>query len=221
MPKVSNQRVHIYTDEHDTFFNYSINYDSKTQSFYANIPAQFENAFKDLSDEQLEAFGGREKRERGSWAQKPVIMRATEDEVKTSMAKALKMFMTIDIKKEPVIVIFYANNNDQNGSESLPNIGLELKAEYCHRVTACGGLPKFWKYRESEFLDEMRTTRQEIDMEGWRNQKNVVIPDTPENRAFVEKLHKTLKILAEKLGKFTNSPEILLDAISKNQKLLS
>lgn len=52
--------------------------------------------------------------------------------------------------------------------------------------------------------------------------ESTVIPDTPQNRIFLEDLHKALEILVDKLMEFAGSScaQKLLDAIASKQNLL-
>lgn len=221
MPKISNHRVKIYTSVTEVDFLYRIDYDPKKRYFFAELPSQLRDAFASLSESELIKYNAEDLFMRGrAYKQAMIVKGASEEIVVSSMKEILNHLCNASVTRKPVIVIWFESITGDHQGYSIEKVSLEVYAQYCHEVEVPGSTPKYYKFSKSRFKEDGET-KEQISTDSWRDQKAVVIPDTPENRKALETMQKNLTALIDKLRVFLASPENLLDAISKNIKLLS
>jgi len=228
MPKIKSDHVRIRKGDVDEMIDFQIFYRTGF-GFYAQLPTTLEEAFDSLTEkEQQGLFLIKEypRKWKLTGPHKKLVYADTEDDLKKRMTKALEHLFSLTVKRDPVIVLWYENRNendddddDQRDPNELKSVGLELKAKFCNRITTASGEPKYYSEYEAEWFGEMQKRRDEVYIS--RHDPPVIIPDTPENRQFVQELHKAIKELVKKLESFTKTPASVLKAIESRQKLLS
>jgi hypothetical protein len=221
MPKISRESIRINADETDERFDFDIHY-ARDYGFYAEIPPGFNDVFDELNEEQLKKYSAarKYKYKYNHGAHKRVVLCETEMGVADAMKKLVSGLLLLTIKKEAVIIVDFTDHTDtHDNTNDFPAVGLELSIVYCHRVTAGGKDPKYYKYSTSDWFGKDKTVRQQINVGGYRNQ-STIIDDTPENRKFLEDIHGALDILVKKMAEFTGSSESMLKMIASRQKLL-
>jgi len=222
MPKISSQQVTVEIDGIRQAFGFQVLYDQDFR-FYAAIPPAFEDQFDQLTKlDQIKfstAIKYQYKYERGN--QTRIVKSDTEDGLVESMKKLLSRLVSLTLTKEQVIIISFedesAYHTDEEDRNELPRIGLSLSATYCTRISSPGAEPQHWKIKQTRWMGEQRTIRSSV----FATKNQIIIPDTPENRKFIEDLHGALGALLVKFKEFTASPESVLSFIAGSQKLLN
>lgn len=223
MPKISTHSMWIDIEGNRQLFSVQVFYDQDFK-FYVIVPAEYHEGFDQLNEKDRVKFSTDIKYQyrwqRGK--QTRIVKADTEDGAVESMKKLLSRLVSLSITKEQVIMITFEDEShpDHYGNTygtDLPRVGLSLEATYCTKVSSPGADPKFYKYRQDTFRGETSTVRSEVG----RHAEDLVIPDTPENRKFIEDLHSALGVLLGKFKEFTATPESILDFIGKRQILLA
>jgi hypothetical protein len=234
MAKISKKTERLRDGEIDQHIEFTVFYNSDI-GFYAEVPGDYGENFDQLDDEQLKKLAGQKKYGRkyasADEPHKRIVVATTEDELVEAMKTMVLHLIKMTLAKVPVILIEFEDKSEHADSmyqvvkrqrrgmgddyrdpNELPTVGLEFSATYCFQVSASGGKDRFYKYDEHK-------RRTEVHL-GWR-EKKTMIPDTPENRLFIEELHKALYTLVTKMREFTATPEDMLKLIDSRQKLLS
>lgn len=225
MPKISKKTLQIREGDLNENFEFTVNYNT-ANGFYAEIPAKLNEQFDQLEDQELKDLGAfkqyRYKYNRNG-EHKNLVSGESETAVVANMRKIAVRLLTMAMEKVPVIIVYFSNENDRHHNDTdmkLPKVGLHLSACYCFKVSTGPDSAKYYTYKEREWFGETRTDRSEVYV--GRNRGDVtIIPDTPENRQFIEDLHKALALLVTKLEQFTGTSEAMLNMITNRQKLLS
>lgn len=225
MPRISTKSLRIQEGDLDERIEIIVYYHTDW-GFYAQIPEHLNEAFDQLNDKELKALKASRKYNRrhamSTEPHKRIVSSPTEDGIVQAMEKLAKKLLTTQVEKIPVIIVTFENKTSEEEADriNLPNVGMVLEVTYCFQVSTGGSKPKYYTYEERDWMGEKETVRSEVSLNGWY-EKNVVIPDTPDNRKFVEDLHAALKILVNKMVEFTATPENMLKLIDSRQKLLS
>lgn len=228
MPKINNYFTRVESGDIEQSFNITIYYNNEDK-FYAEIPEGFWESCEILSKKESDKLRIRKKNKYkySSGPYKFIVWSEKEDDAVAKMKIVLELMIKKTIKKEPVIVIEFDNEGTFKslherwpGDPDLPKVGLAMRATYCHQLKSGAGEMKYFKYWKSKKIidDGYETLRCEISVDN----NSTIIPDTPENRKFLEDLHMALTILADKLMQFagSGSSKKLLETIASTQKLL-
>lgn len=226
MPKISKKTLQIREGDINESFEFTVNYNS-ANGFYAEIPARFNEQFDQLDEDERKTLGVwkqyKHKYHQQGGEHKNLVSGESETAVVTNMRAVAVRLLTMALEKVPVIIVYFSNENDRHHNDTdmkLPKVGLHLSACYCFKVSTGPDSAKYYTYKEREWFGETRTDRSEVYV--GRNRGDVtIIPDTPENRQFIEDLHKALALLVTKLEQFTGTSEAMLNMITNRQKLLS
>lgn len=233
MPRISTKHLKIRNGDIDESLEIQVNY-STDLGFYAEIPEKLTESFDQMDDDVIKRRNGYRKYNRKyatrNEPHKRVVTGTTEDGLVKNMTDMLTHLMKQTMVKEPVIIITF-QSDDREGDRhkdkeeldpnNLEEIGLGFSAKYCHRVTTGTGKPKYYQYSEDEWQGRKRTIREEVHVDQHWNSDDRVIPDTPDNRAFLEDLHRALRALVGKMRAFTKTPESVQKMIQDRQKLLT
>lgn len=233
MAKISNKTINIRHDDLDEVIEIQVFY-SSGYGFWAQVPSSVVEAFDQLDKETdlPKWFGDRRYARKYSTQHEPhkrVVYGTSEDEVVSRMKALVTHLLGVTAVKEAVIIVTFEESDYEGDRKKdredpdpskLGEVSLTLSLQYCYRVTTSSGKEKFYVYTEQEWHGENETVRREIHTGNWRS-KDIIIPDTADNRAFLEELHKALRILVKKMKQFTASPDDMLKMIQARQNLLN
>jgi hypothetical protein len=180
-----------------------------------------------------------------------IVTASTEDKLVAAMKILVLHLLRLTLVKVPVIVVEFENQGgreantfyntkepkrpghededddddededpDEKDFNVLPKVGLTFEVTYCFRVSTRGTKDKFYKYSNYDAFGDKREKREEVHVSSWRS-NDIVIPDTPENRQFIEELHHALHLLVHKFKLFTATADDMLKVIEARQKLLT
>lgn len=219
MPKISNNRVKLFHKDIEEYVDIVINYNGDDK-FYANFPNDFSDIIHHMDESEMAVIGAKysySKANRGKW----IISEEKEGDCLHKMKKALTSLLDKRIEKRDVIILFYKHDktcryNTHEYNQIHPQIGIQIGLTYAVE-TSIGDKKVYSVYREYEIFNEKRTERKEITL--W-NEAATIIPDTPQNREYLEYLYSGFKELNEKMTKFTESSDSLMALIASNQKML-
>lgn len=226
MPRISTSNLKIRAGDIDQNIQLVVFYTSD-YGFYAAIPDELGDKFDQLTEDQMKEYNAARKYKtkypQTDDPHQKVVKADTEGGVEVAMKKLVTFMLQLSMKKEAVIIIEFDGDIDTDHADDpneLPQVKLEFSATYCFKVSTATGKDRYYKYTEKPWGNEIETFRTEVYLNDWR-ENHVIIPDTKENRAFLEDLHKALKLLYTKMKEFTATSEDVLALISKQQKLLS
>lgn len=228
MPKISKKTIKIRTDKADKSFDIEVYY-NQDNSFYVQVPSVFDDAFDHLTALEKKELSAsvvyKNTRQHYSLSTtncKRIVSAQTEHEAISAMSNLLHKLIHTQIQLREVIILFYHNRtvnyNHHTYTNEFEPIGLQLGITYCTEAQVSGGTKNYYQYSTYTAFGEEHTKRKEISI---YRESCVIIDDTPTNREFVEGIYNAMKILDEKLVKFTATPEALIGLIESNQKLLN
>ena len=220
MPKISQNQVTIYHSDLSKQFTIVVMYNSEFK-FYSKIPSEFHDTVKHLSENQMKKLFMVSRSRKHNSEFSPAVCADSEDDCIIKTKTAYKFLMTMSIEKRDVIIVFYENRDvcsygDLEHNKEHPQIGLRFGLTYAVETTS-GDKKVYNIYDKYEAFGEERIKRREIHI--W-NQHCTVIPDSPENRIFLESLYEALKGLNQKITSISESEPKLLEFINSNQKML-
>lgn len=219
MPKICKFDVQIETDKTRAFFNAELYY-SNEEGFYTKIPEPLHEAFDRMTPELTYTRGAfvkerAGKKIRGVWGK-------TDEEARKNARTLFGLLLHDAITERNVIVLFFSdrtvNFNHHIYDKQYPAIGLQMGLTYCTEITLSGDTPKYFRYREYNGLRGIVTEKSQIHI---TTHGTTIIPDTEENRAFVESIYSALAGLSAKLKEYTGTTEALLGFIASKQNLLT
>ena len=232
MPKICKRYVKIQEGDVKYTFDFTIFYSSKL-GFYTEVPPGFDAQFEMLTDEQLKEFSAK-KEFKYKYAQsgehKKLVRGKSEDGVEMALKNLLTYLLTADVKREPVIIVEFepGDKPDEVDEEDkdlktneLHKLSLTFGVKYCEKVQAANQAPRYFHETESRVWKTTHTHRNEIDVDGWNSDRLLIMPDTPENRQFVEEMHGALGLLIEKLTQVTESRESMQKFIQSSVPILT
>lgn len=224
MPKIStNNSIKIETEKFKMSEQVDVHY-NKEVHFYIQIPDKYSVQFDSIESIpytcKIGKFFGQ-----GNDPRKKVVHGASEKEVLERAKEVFIKLASTSMEERNVIVVQLETHGIDDlsrkrnwyGDIDRPNIGLELQMTYATEVSVLGQKPKYYKYANNYRFGEDVVDRHEVN-DGWR--KNPVIPDTPENRQFLENIHEALIKLTTTMKEYTETPEKILEMINSNQKLI-
>jgi len=121
------------------------------------------------------------------------------------------------IEKSNVILVFYGSEKEQNNRPRetyFPKIGIEISFCYCQKKTVNGQNPNYYELVKDHWNPE-KMNENSVSFP-W-HMKPIELPDTPENRAWLEDLYKKLETLIGKMGEIMATPEDLQARIEKTR----
>lgn len=225
MPKVSKYGFRLTTSDIAKYYEVDIMYSTDTL-FYIDVPKDFLETFKLLSEDQLKECNAKTYLKKGHYGNQNrsgKISGITESECKINCDKLFKLLQENSVIKSPVIIITLETNGalDYRHSNSHYNTQhqkqkLVYALKYCTKVQL-GDKITYNEYYTETWSGKNEITRREISVDS----KNIVIPDTVENRLFLENTYELLFNLIDKMKNHFNNEDSVLELISSNQKLLS
>ncbi len=217
MAKIStNNEIHIRAKSVEKIFLVGVYY-NKDMKFFAQVPPEFFDHFNQLDEEKRKEFNAAQS-SLHTWnidKVKHTIKGATEEECLINMENFITYAIDMIAIKRKVIVLSYVgskidNRSARKNNPEHPHLELGISLLYCTEVSTGANNNTYC------IFDENGGRRQDLDV-----RKDVtVIDDTEQNRKFVEDVYTKLDILNSALIKFTKTPEVLMQLIASNQKLL-
>jgi hypothetical protein len=223
MPKISKYGFRSNTQDIAKYFELDVQY--STPYFFIEIPKEFMEAFKLFSKEQLADCNGSlylKKGHYGDGNRSGKVSAPTEQEAKANLDKAFLLLQQSSIIKTDVIMITFEKDlhtghyPSSQYNDDHQRIGMKLGLKYCTKVQL-GDKVVYNSYRTQKCGDRDEIVRTEISTDS----EDVIIPDTPANRIFLENMYSKFHQLIISIGDHLSTPEDVLNLIESNQKLLS
>lgn len=219
MPKISsNKSIRIETEKFKGHKVVDVHY-NKEWRFYVQIPDEYTSQFDSIEKIPHTGRIGRWFGQ-GNDPRKKIVHGQSEEEVLERAKEVFTLLAATGLEERNVILVKYVSYNENDGRHSdydHVDVGLELALCYAVEVTTPGQKPKYYKYQEYGYGEEKEMRKREVNT-GWS--KDIAIPDTPDNREFLERIHAATRKLADEMTKYTETPEKLLELIQSNQKLI-
>jgi hypothetical protein len=181
--------------------------------FFSPLRDEYYSKYEGFEPEQLEKFG-LDFREINRSKSMICIIGRTEAELEADMIKFYEKEITSSTSSRKVIIIHYSSPNTSYGShhynEDHPQIALQLGLTYATEFTIGDeksySTPAKGKYGRGKFRI-------------WDN-GTTILPDTKENRAWLEKLYAALKNVETALDTITENESTLQKFIASGKNLL-
>lgn len=152
------------------------------------------------------------------------VITENEQRLRYIFLQLITLLSNISIKSRPVILVWFK-------ALEIDRFDTPTRYEYQWQPRGCTLGLKYCLEQELDgkkvmVTESKRSTGEvigysSISMPGNPSEWPVVLDDTPENRAFLEDLHRKLVALSTKLSELTGTQEQLLEFIQSNVKLLS
>lgn len=227
MAKVSTHTITVYHEDIHKEFKIGVLYNSDN-GFHVEVPDNFREVCKHLSYDERQKKNivtvYKTKRDQVFYNDnfKFYIKGITEQEVINNTISCFKFLITKSIVQRDVIIVFFNPKDNCLYNEHLhnkehPQIGMQFGLTYAVESTV-GENKVYSIYPEGGYRNGVTIqNRKEIRLRG---DYSTIIPDTPENRITLETIYKGFITLNEKLKDITKTPDVLLEFIQSNQKLI-
>lgn len=229
MPKVSKYGVRVSTPDMDKYLEFDVIYNSN-DLFFIKVPSSYMEVFKLLSEEELKSCNSRLYLKKGHYGEENrsgKVCGKTEDEVKLNCSALFKLLNDKSVIKTDVIIVnFKKDSSDRHYShkssyfnDEHQKIGMSIGLKYCTKVQL-GDKVTYNTYQPGYVFregDAPYITRTEVFIDS----EDVIIPDTAQNRIFLESMYIKFKSLVETIESHLSTPEAIVNLIESNQKLLA
>lgn len=214
MAKVSTTCIQMRVKDQRKSFYCEVHYSSPSSTFFCRFPPKVE--YSHIEDSLMYSFGLEEQKAKGHFG-KHLYWKTSgksEGDAIDKMKTVLNKFFEATFTERKVICIMYSKESHHiRNEETLANknfdpVELAVSFQYLTEVKVDGS---------TFYRDEKSKKR----MPFYFDRSGIVLDDTPENRAFIEHVHKNITSINGTLSKWLNKDFDLQKAIaSKAIKLL-
>ena len=132
-----------------------------------------------------------------------------------------RKLLDLTIIETSVIIVDFKNGYEKSHyNKAFPHIGLTFELHYVVEKK-CGNTAKYYyKNNEKHYLSgQMEITYSELRLESHKRNKYKILPDTSENRIYLEDLYNRLSEFVQKVEAVVTTNQLLLN-IENHVKLL-
>lgn len=217
MAKIGKEYIGINKEGIHKSFNVDVEY-TRSNGFFIVIPVELQSKAEILKDNYSSIV--RSKVE--------VFIVQGKNEMDCINNAKLEFFNLLKstIKERAVIIVLYEPDNNCTFGEHQYNkehtqIGLRMGLTYAIEVESLGKLSYFLQegMLTGDGLSPSFRYKSGTNLRIWER-GSTIIDDTPDNRLFLETLYLNLKVLNDKLGTFTKTPESMQNFIESKVKLI-
>jgi len=229
MPKIGSRKISFRHEGILITHEVTIWYDSEYQ-FYIPLPSEYWDPFDMLDTDERKKFylewKGKTKgsRDANDYRSRRIVSDVSEAGTFAAFEKFVKYVADTKMERRAVIIVQFEKDSDarEENDTIKPKISMHLGLNYCIETKLPGREPKYYRHwDQADYFDEkVNHMKEEVNVRGWRGSQDVVIDDTPDNRAFLEEIYKAYRLLIDRMGDFTKSSEALIRLIESKQKLL-
>lgn len=219
MPKIRTYTVNYTVSPNRHQLDVNIMYDTGQKLFFVNIPESFKDAINTLPDNLKEKYNIKSANGIRGVLGEAIIHQQESDLIE--QLEGLFYYCGNAIKQIRNVIIVSNHSHTGADSKQWDNIGcnkerfkLEQKFSFVLAIeTKVGEGKAVYTYQNVTYTNT-------ISLNNYHN-TDIIIDDTPENRAFLENMYDKFDSLISNLQKFFENSETVLQLIASNQKLLN
>lgn len=227
MPRISKQYRSIKINDVTVSFDFDIMYSTRNGFFYIIIPNRFDFFFQSLGPKGRSEYHV-QSIHKGKFASSGLIGNVVIGKSETEVVDHLLVFCReageTSTKTRPVIMVWFEDHNDRNTADRhafsgrrqksethFPTVGFEFKFFYAEERRIGDGNPHYYEINANRPSQHIPVT--------YNRNPSVVMDDTPERRAMLEKIYDASDSLANQLKLITSTEKTFTNFIEDRQPL--